>query len=220
MVRVKICGITSWLDARAACEAGAHALGFNFYPPSPRALAPAAAWEIRRRLPPFVEAVGVFVNWEANPVASLCASLRLHAAQLHGDESPKLVAEVAQRIPAIKAFRAGDGFSLARLAKYRAASAFLLDGAGKGQYGGTGETSDWEFARRVAETRPIILAGGLTPENVAEAIRTVRPYAVDVASGVESRPGKKDPGKLREFLREAERASRELAAETHSQQMP
>ncbi len=195
MVRVKICGITSWLDARAAFEAGAHALGFNFYPPSPRALAPAAAWEIRRRLPPFVEAVGVFVNWEANPVASLCASLRLHAAQLHGDESPKLVAGVAQRIPAIKAFRAGDGFSLARLAKYRAASAFLLDG-------------------------PIILAGGLTPENVAEAIRAARPYAVDVASGVESRPGKKDPGKLREFFREAERASRELAAETHSQQMP
>src|SRR3989442_9675799 len=136
MVRVKICGITTWLDARAAFEAGAHALGFNFYPPSPRALAPAAAWEIRRRLPPFVEAVGVFVNWEANAVASLCASLRLHAAQLHGDESPKLVAEVARRIPAIKAFRAGDGLSLSRLPKYRAASAFLLDGARKGQYGG------------------------------------------------------------------------------------
>ena len=117
MVRVKICGITTWLDARAAFEAGAHALGFNFYPPSPRALAPAAAWEIRRRLPPFVEAVGVFVNWEANAVTSLCASLRLHAAQLHGDESPKVVAEVAQRIAAIKAFRAGNGLSLARFAK-------------------------------------------------------------------------------------------------------
>ena len=110
--------------------------------------------------------------------------------------------------------------SLARFAKYRAASAFLLAGARKGQYGGAGETGEWEFARRVAETRPIILAGGLTPENVAEAIRTARPYAVDVASGVESRPGKKDPGKLREFFREAERASRELAAEAHSQQMP
>src|SRR3989442_1815501 len=122
MVRVKICGMTSWPDGGAAFEAGAQALGFKFYPPSPRALAPAAAWEIRRRLPPFVEAVGVFVNWEANPVASLCASLRLHAAQLHGDESPKLVAEVAQRIAAIKAVRAGNGVSLTRLPKSRAAS--------------------------------------------------------------------------------------------------
>ena len=218
MVRVKICGITNWTDARAACEMGAHALGLNFYPASPRAVSPAAAWEIRRRLPPFVEAVGVFVNWEANAVTSLCASLRLHAAQLHGDESPKLVAEVARRVPVIKAFRTAKGFSLVRMAKYRAALAILLDGARTGQYGRSGRTSDWSLARRAAQSRPVILAGGLTPENVAQAIHAARPYAVDVASGVESRPGKKDPGKLREFLNEVDRASRELAAESQPQQ--
>lgn len=217
MVRVKICGITNWPDARLACDAGAHALGFNFYPPSPRALSPAAAWEIRRRLPPFLEAVGVFVNWEPAAVGSLAASLRLQAAQLHGDETPKSVAALARRIAVIKALRVDGSFSLARLAKYRAAAAFLLDGSRAGQYGGTGQTVDWEVARRAAQSRLIILAGGLTPENVAEAIRVVRPYAVDVASGVESQPGKKDPVKLREFVQEAERAGRELERESESQ---
>ena len=213
MVRVKICGITNWADARAACDAGAHALGFNFYAPSPRAISPAAAWEIRRRLPPFVEAIGVFVNWQPQAVASLSSSLRFHAAQLHGGESTKVVAAVARRIAVIKALRIRNGFSLARLADYREASAILLDGARTGQYGGTGETADWALARRAARSRLIILAGGLRPENVAEAIRAVRPYAVDVASGVESRSGKKDPVKLREFFREVERASREIAIE-------
>lgn len=214
MVRVKICGITNWPDARLACDAGADALGFNFYPPSPRSVSPAAAWAIRRRLPPFVEAVGVFVNWEPAVVASLSESLRLHAAQLHGEESPEVVAAVARRIGVIKAFRVDSNFSPARLANYRAAKAFLLDGTRTGQYGGTGRTSDWRLARRAAHSRLIILAGGLTPGNVADAIRAVRPYAVDVASGVESRPGKKDPGKLREFLRETQRASRDLTSES------
>ena len=112
----------------------------------------------------------------------------------------------------IKAFRAPPQFSLSVLSKFRTASAFLLDGAPSGQYGGSGETGDWSLAARAALSYRVILAGGLTPENVAAAIYAVRPYAVDVASGVESRPGKKDPGKLREFLREAERAGREIAA--------
>ncbi len=214
MVRVKICGITSWADARAACDAGAHALGFNFYEKSPRVVAPAVAWAIRKKLPPFVEAIGVFVNWTPAAVISLCGSLQLHAAQLHGDETPDVAAKVARRIPVIQAFRVGEGFSLARLARYRAASAYLLDAAPlrarADQYGGTGRTTDWSLARRAARARPIILSGGLQPENVAAAILAVRPYAVDVASGVESRHGKKDLGKLREFIQEVHRAEREL----------
>jgi phosphoribosylanthranilate isomerase len=210
-VRVKICGITNWLDARAACDAGADALGFNFYAKSPRVISPAAAWDMRKKLPPFVAAVGVFVNWKAGPVNSLAASLQLSAAQLHGDETPQVAAEVARRVPVIKAFRIRKDFSLAQLAKFAAAAAILLDGAQAGQYGGTGKTTDWALADKAARKHRIILSGGLNPENVAEAIRAVRPYAVDVASGVESRPGKKDAGKLREFLREVERASRELA---------
>ncbi len=210
MVRVKICGITNWQDARAACDAGADALGFNFYEKSPRAISPADAWRIIRRLPPLIAPVGIFVNWTPSAVLSLAAALRLSAVQLHGDEQPGNVAACARHLPVIKAFRAGSGFRLAQFGCFAAASAFLLDAARRGQYGGTGRTTDWAVARRAARTRLIILSGGLTPENVAEAVRCVRPYAVDVASGVESRPGKKDSGKLREFLREVERANREI----------
>jgi phosphoribosylanthranilate isomerase len=211
MVRVKICGITNGRDARAACELGAYALGFNFYEKSPRVIVPAEAWKLRQRLPADVEAVGVFVNWKPAAVVALARSLRLSAVQLHGDESPRDAAFCAKSLPVIKAFRVAANFSLLELAKFRAVSGFLLDAARAGQYGGTGRTSDWAFARRAAASRPIILAGGLTPENVADAIRSVRPYAVDVASGVESRPGKKDHGKMREFFQEVERANRELA---------
>jgi len=208
MVRVKICGITNWPDARAACDAGADALGFNFYAKSPRAIAPAEAWRIIRRLPPFVAPVGVFVNWAPRAVLSLADALRLSAVQLHGDESPRDVAACARHTFVIKTFRVKSGFHLAEFRRYAAASAFLLDAAHTGQFGGTGKTTDWALARRAARARLIILSGGLSPDNVAEAVRTVRPYAVDVASGVESRPGNKDPGKLREFLAEVSRASR------------
>ncbi len=209
MVRVKICGVTNWQDARAACEAGAHALGFNFYEKSPRAVSPAESWKIIHRLPPFVAPVGIFVNWTSRAVLSLADALGLAAVQLHGDETPREVAACARRMPVIKAFRVGPDFQRSQLARYRAACAFLLDAARAGQYGGTGQTADWAAARKAARSGFIILSGGLTPENVAEAIRRVRPHAVDVASGVESRPGKKDPGKLRAFLAEVERASRE-----------
>jgi phosphoribosylanthranilate isomerase len=208
MVRVKICGITNWSDARAACDAGADALGFNFYVKSPRAIAPAEAWRIIRRLPLFVAPVGVFVNWTPRAVLSLAAALRLSAVQLHGDESPRDVGACARHTFVIKALRVGRGFRLAEFRRHASASAFLLDAARTGQFGGTGRTTDWALARRAARARLIILSGGLTLENVAEAVRAVRPYAVDVASGVESRPGKKDPGKLREFLAEVSRASR------------
>ncbi|GAC1686256.1 MAG: phosphoribosylanthranilate isomerase [Candidatus Acidiferrum sp.] len=212
MALVKICGITNASDARAACDLGAHALGFNFYEKSPRVIAPAAAWKILRKLPPLVSTVGIFVNWKPAAVTALAESLHLFAVQLHGDEIPRDVISCAKHISVIKAFRINKDFSLKTLAPFRAASAFLLDAdAGTGQFGGTGQTADWSVARLAANSHRIILAGGLTPDNVAEAIRSVRPYAVDVASGVESRPGKKDPAKLRAFFSEVARANRELA---------
>jgi phosphoribosylanthranilate isomerase len=210
VVLVKICGITNAPDARAACEAGANFLGFNFYEKSPRYIAPAHASKIRSQLPKNVEAVGIFVNAKPDAVTSLCLSWRLDAAQLHGDETPSTVAEVARAIRVFKAFRVGPEFSLATLDAYPDAFAFLLDAAHAGQYGGTGRTTDWALARRAALSSRIILAGGLKVENVAAAIRLVRPFAVDVASGVESKPGKKDHGKLREFIQEVRRAERQL----------
>jgi phosphoribosylanthranilate isomerase len=208
MVRVKICGITNSADALAAIDAGANLLGFNFYPKSPRCLAKAEAKKIRSQLPKNVESVGIFVNAPQASVAALCRSLKLDAAQLHGDETPQTVAELARSIPVIKAFRVEPDFPLAALDEYSEAFAFLLDAALTGQYGGTGRTTDWDVARRAAKGRRIILAGGLKVENVAAAVRIVRPYGIDVASGVESKPGKKDHGRLREFIQEVRRAER------------
>ena len=195
--RVKICGITTWDDARLSLDLGASALGFNFYPHSPRAVTPAGAWSIIRRLPPFVEAVGVFVNWPPLVVDALARAVRLGAVQLHGSESPADVKKLSRKHRVIKAFAVKPGFRVASLARYRAADALLLDGFSRGVHGGTGRTLDWELARAASRYGRIILAGGLTPENVSEAIRVAQPYAVDVASGVEARPGRKDPAKLR-----------------------
>jgi len=211
MVRVKICGITKLEDAKLAVELGAHAIGLNFFDDSPRCITPFAAAELIRRLPPFVAPIGVFVNWEPAPVVALCKALRLAAAQLHGDESPKVVDGVAGHLPVIKALRLGQGSTTPEFSHYRSAAAFLLDSALSGHYGGSGTTGNWHIARTAAQTQRVILAGGLTPENVAEAIRIVRPYAVDVASGVEARPGKKDPAKLRAFFDEVARASRDIS---------
>lgn len=213
MALVKICGITNSKDALIACELGAHALGFNFYEKSPRVIAPAEAWKILKKLPPFVSTVGIFVNWAPAAVIAFAHSLRLGAAQLHGDENSNHINSCAKHLAVIKAFRVASPYSLKDLAPFHAASAFLFDApAATGQFGGTGHTTDWAVVRRAASSHRIILAGGLTPENVAEAIRAVRPYAVDVASGVESRPGKKDPARLRDFFREVARANRELAS--------
>lgn len=210
MVRVKICGVTTPEDACLAAELGAHAIGLNFYSESPRSISPFAARNILRALPPLISFVGIFVNWAPEPVIALSQALRLSAAQLHGDETPQTVSEVAKKIPVIKALRIEKGSAPMGLPRHRAAAAFLLDAASPGQFGGTGVTTDWSQARALAESHRIILAGGLTPENVAEAILAVRPFAVDVASGVESLPGKKDPAKLRAFFSEVARANRSL----------
>jgi phosphoribosylanthranilate isomerase len=199
--RVKICGITTWEDARLSIDLGASALGFNFYPLSPRAISPADAWSIVRRLPPFVEAVGVFVNWPPLVVAALARAVRLGSVQLHGAESPAEVAELGRKHRVIKAIQVKRGFRAASLARYRAANAILLDGFAPGLHGGTGRTLDWKLARAARRYGRIILAGGLTPENITEAIRVAQPYAVDVASGVEMRPGRKDSVRLRELFK-------------------
>jgi phosphoribosylanthranilate isomerase len=208
MVRIKICGITNAADALAAVDAGANLLGFNFYEKSARFLAQNAAAKIRTELPKNVETVGIFVNKPAADVAALCSLLKLHAAQLHGDEPPEVVAELGRSVSVIKAFRVEPDFVLKTLDEYHNVFAFLFDAAHTGQYGGTGRTSDWDVARRAGKDHRIILAGGLKVENVAAAVRIVRPYGIDVASGVESRPGKKDHGRLREFIQEVRRAER------------
>lgn len=209
-VRVKICGVTRWEDARLACDLGAAALGFNFYEKSPRATTPADAWAIIRRLPPFVASVGVFVNWKPAAVLSLARALRFAAVQLHGDESPAEIAEVAKEFPVIRAIRLRAGSRAIRIPRVAPVHAYLLDAAQTGQFGGTGRTVDWLAAKKASRTHRIILAGGLAPANVAQAILAARPYAVDTASGVESRPGIKDAGKLREFFAEVARANRQL----------
>lgn len=211
MVRVKICGITNWPDARLAVDAGADLLGFNFYAPSPRFISPAHARRIIRRLPKGVEAVGVFVDEEASRiVGDLARIVGLDSLQLHGRETPRRVAECAAYRPVIKAFRVRAGFDPARLANYPAATAFLLDGFRPLVPGGTGKSFDWSISRKAKRYGRIILAGGLTAENVVDAIRASRPYAIDVCSGVESSPGEKDARRLRELMRQVERANRDL----------
>jgi phosphoribosylanthranilate isomerase len=208
VVRVKICGITNAADALAAIDAGANLLGFNFYAKSPRYISEAEAAKIRPQLPKKVEAVGIFVNAPSAEVLALRKSLKLDAVQLHGDESPEFVAEIASTARVFKAIRVEPEFRVETLDEYPEAFAFLFDAAHTGQYGGTGHATDWDLARRAALSHRIILAGGLKVENVAAAVRIVRPYAVDVASGVESRPGKKDHGRLRDFIQEVRRAER------------
>jgi phosphoribosylanthranilate isomerase len=207
MVRVKICGITNVEDALLACELGADAIGLNFYEKSPRCISPFAASKIIQKLPPFVATVGVFVNWQAAPVTTLAKALGLSAAQLHGDEPPKLVSEIAKKVRVIKALHVGRGSALPAFSKYRGVTVFLLDAAHSGRYGGTGHSADWNLAHTAAKSHRIVLAGGLTPENVAEAILAVRPYAVDVTTGVESKPGEKDPAKLHAFFEAVNRAN-------------
>jgi phosphoribosylanthranilate isomerase len=200
-VRVKICGITNWADARNAAEAGADFLGFNFYSGSSRYIAPAKAHRIVRRLPKSVSAVGVFVNQTEEDILAIANRVGLDYLQLHGDESPALVSRLKSRLPVIKAIRVKEPFRTGALTRYKDAAAFLLDGFDSKQYGGTGKTFDWKVARRAKSYGRIFLAGGLTPGNVKEAIRTAAPYAVDVCSGVEAKPGKKDGAQIKVLLR-------------------
>ena len=209
-MRVKVCGLTSHEDAATALELGADTLGFNFYPPSPRYIAPEEAGKIIRRLPPAAVTVGVFVN-VASPAAlereARCAGVRI--LQLHGDEPPEYCRQLTGW-PLIKAVRIGADFQPQALADYPAVEALLLDRKDEVLFGGTGRTFDWGVAAEIARLRRVILAGGLHAGNVAEAIRAVRPYGVDVCSGVESAPGRKDPVKLREFMSEVRNAVQEL----------
>lgn len=195
-VRVKICGVTRAEDALAAVRLGADALGFNFWPGSKRHITAAAARGIIARLPPFVTPVGVFVNQLEGEMRAIAAETGIQVFQLHGDEPPELCARLP--LPVVKAIPVDQVRALSRLLSYEV-SAFLLDTPSRG-YGGSGEPFDWSLAEGVSEVAPVILAGGLTPENVAAAVRAVRPYAVDVASGVESSPGVKDMARMSRFF--------------------
>ena len=205
--RVKICGITNLADAQAAVEAGADALGFNFHRKSPRFLAVSAAAKISKRLPPFIMRVGVFVNAPEELVTRAISECGLGLLQFHGDEPPEFCAQFG--LMSMKAFRIRDAESLKELPKYPT-EAWLLDAYSSEARGGTGHKFNWDLALEAQKFgRPFFLAGGLTPENVARAVRQVRPFGVDVSSGVESSPGKKDPKKVRAFIQAAKQATAE-----------
>jgi phosphoribosylanthranilate isomerase len=196
--RVKICGITNHADAQAAVEAGADALGFNFYEKSPRHISLEKAAEISKQLPPFVMRVGVFVNAPEDFVLRTIREGNLTMLQFHGDEPPEFCTQFG--LMTMKAFRIRDAESLKQIPNYQT-EAYLLDAHSKSGLGGTGETFNWDLAVEAQKLgKPIFLAGGLTPENVAGAVRQVQPFAVDVSSGVESAPGKKDAAKVRAFI--------------------
>jgi len=201
MVKVKICGITNAQDALAAARAGADALGFNFFPPSPRYVTPDAARAICMTLPPFVAAVGVFVDQDPAEVQEIAQHCGLDYVQLHGHEGRRTVQRL-KNLRVIKALRIRGENDLKDLQKYEAV-AFLLDAYVPQLPGGTGQTFDWHLGRKAASQAKIIVAGGLTPENVATAVERTRPYGVDVAGGVEQSPGKKSRALMEDFVRAA-----------------
>ena len=197
-VTVKICGITCVEDAVLAADAGADAIGLMFYEHSPRHISLADAAAIHRALPPHIARVGVFVNPSEGDVTEAIAACGLTILQFHGDESPAFCRQFP--LMTVKAFRMKDATSLAALPDYPT-DAWLLDAHVSGALGGTGASFNWDLAVQAQKLgRPIFLAGGLTPENVAEAVRRVQPFAVDVSSGVEGAPGKKDAAKIRAFV--------------------
>ena len=205
MVKVKVCGITRVDDALLASDLGASAIGFVFWPRSPRYLAPAEARGIAARLPGDVAPVGVFVDPSAEEVRQVVEEAGLAAVQLHGDEPPAFCRELPYRV--IKAVGVdGVAGTRAAVAAVPADATVLLDARDPERRGGTGRTVDWEIAAAVAAGRRVFLAGGLGASNVRAAIRTVRPYGLDVSSGVESAPGRKDPARLRAFFDEVARA--------------
>lgn len=198
MTKIKICGIKTLNDALAAIDLGADMIGFNFYSRSPRFIEVGECRGIRSAVRRYGHArfVGVFVNASVEEIHAVMDACGLDLAQLHGDETVEFMESLQER--SFKAFRGipSDVNGFARVD----APAFLVDAAVRGLYGGSGVTSDWNGAAELAKKYPLLLAGGLTPENVAEAIRRVKPWGVDVASGVESAPGKKDPGRMKAFV--------------------
>ncbi len=213
MTRVKFCGVTDPADARRVADLGAWALGMIFWPGSPRACdlvtGEAIGAELRRRL----ELVGVFVNATLDEVAYAADRCHLTVLQLHGDEGPAYCREAARRTGAkvMKAVRVRDGAQLKDLERFHT-DFHLLDAYSPGRPGGPGETFDWELARRHPRTPPVVLSGGLDPDNVGLAVETARPFAVDVASGTEAAPGRKDPAKLTAFMGAVEAADARLEA--------
>lgn len=201
MVRVKICGITCVEDAMVAVKAGADALGFVFWNGSLRCIDPLRAKAVIAALPPFLTRVGLFVDAEPEEVREVAGIAGVDVVQLHGNERPRIV-DALKGLRVIKAIRIASEQDLAKMMLYQV-DAYVLDTYVKDQPGGTGKTFDWDIARRASLNGPVILAGGLTPENVASAVRQARPYAVDVSSGVESEPGRKDKSKMKEFVRNA-----------------
>ena len=199
-VKVKVCGMTSLKDALVAVEGGADAVGFIFYKKSPRSVTMKTVREIVLELPPFVDTVGVFVDETAEQVNKIADYCNLDIIQLHGDESPTFCKKIRRKV--IKAFRIKDMQSVKKLSSFQV-SGFLLDTFSENLHGGTGKVFDWNLALPAKKFGPVIMAGGLTPNNVQQAVRQIRPYGVDVCSGVESEPGIKDHKKVRAFLNNA-----------------
>lgn len=208
MTLVKICGITNLDDALAAVAAGADALGFNFYKPSPRYITPQHAREITDKLPDSLLMVGVFVNEESpEAVRSIASEAGLHALQLHGDESPEFCRALAADYYVIKTFSVSDTFEIDTAKAYEV-EAIMLDTKHNTLRGGTGHTFDWSVAQHAASTIPkLFLAGGLSPENIENALEIVRPYAVDACSALEDRPGKKNHERMHVFINTVRRAA-------------
>lgn len=206
MTWIKICGLRRAEDVSAAVDAGADALGFNFWTGTRRYIDPLEAARIIRDLPSKVVPVGVFVDSTSAHILKVAADTGIRAIQLHGEESPEILSDL-RAFKTIKAIKISEKVEPAKLQEFRKADIILLDRAVNGMVGGTGITFDWSLAAEAKKYATILLAGGLNPENVAEAIRQVQPWGVDVASGVESEPGVKDPALIRDFIRNAREAS-------------
>ena len=198
MIRIKICGITNQEDALKAAELGAWALGFIFYKKSPRYISPYKAKKIIEELPPFISPVGVFVNQSEGALKDIADFCGIRTIQLHGEETP-LSCRRLRAYKIIKAFRINEGFDFNDLPKFSVA-AFLFDTHQDNAYGGSGKVFNWELLKNLKTNKPVILSGGLNPDNIASALRAVHPYAVDVSSGVEKSPGKKDERLLQDFF--------------------
>ena len=200
MTLIKICGITNVHDALAAVAAGADALGFNFYKPSPRYVTPQTAREIVAKLPVSVLTVGVFVNEESQSLRNIANEANVAALQLHGDESPEYCRELGKDRYVIKTFAVANDFDVQRIRLYRV-EAIMLDTKHNSLRGGTGRVFDWSVAKEVNDFVPkLFLAGGLSPENIEEAVATVRPYAIDACSALEDEPGRKNHERMRAFV--------------------
>ena len=206
MTRIKICGITNLDDGLEAIAAGVDALGFVFVPNTPRYITPSQAKLVIKQLPPFITNVGLFVDSEIDEIEDIVNHCKLDAVQLHGNESPEMCSQISLQTKVIKSFHVKKELQVLRneIANYRV-DAYLLDTFIKGKAGGTGQTFDWRIAEGLSQR--IILAGGLTPDNIGTAIAQLQPYGVDVSSGVEKSPGKKDTNKIYSFVRQVRKAN-------------